>query len=350
MTTTGFDYIIPILSTLSSFLVLLYSIVLTVKRKNGVFGVAIVMSLLFLFISLGELVLMLFFEITLNQIVISLPIFALVLFWGVLLCVFDEELKKRFGSAAITNMQRIEKTEKEYLTRMYKRFSSKGKTPHDSEKDMAGDITDPFFTEVKRPLFLVGMKDVGKSTMGRILGAKLSVNFLDLDELLLKSIQPKYPSLKYFYTVTGKDNYMKTETMCLYNYFKTHKGNVIVALGGGASENASLMKLAHTVGDVVHVYMNKDDLYHRIESSGKMPSFIDKANPKASFDEIYQKRCDAYRQYADINVELSEKGSTYDNSYKILSAIDTYLSSPEASEPRVARPTNVIRLKSENNP
>ena len=344
MTFTGFDYIIPILSALSSFLVLLYAVVLTVKRKNRVFGVSIVMSLLFLFISVGELVLMLFFDIELNQIVMSLPIFALIMFWGILLLVFDEELKKRFGSAAISDMRRIEKTEKEYLTRMYKKFSSKGKEPKNRD-GMAGDITDPFFTEIKRPLFIVGMKDVGKSTMGRILSAKLAVNFLDLDELLLKSVQPKYPSLKYFYGATGRDNYMQTETMCLYNYFKTHKGNVIVALGGGACDNASLMKLAHTVGDVVHVYMNGEDLYKRVMNSGKLPSFVDKTDPKKSFNEIYQKRCEAYAHYADLNVELSEKGSTYDNAYKILSAIDTYFSSPKAYAPKINKPNNTIRLK-----
>ena len=348
MTFTGFDFIIPILSALSSFLILLYTIVLAKKSKNSVFGIAIVMSLLFLFISVGELALMLFFEVEFNQIVISLPIFALIMFWGILLFVFYEELKKRFGSVAINDMQRIEKTEKEYLSKMYKKFSSKGKEPKDN--NTTGDITDPFFTEIKRPLFIVGMKDVGKSTMGRILGVKLAVNFLDLDDLLLKSIQHKYPSLKYFYDVTGKDNYMKTETMCLYNYFKSNNGNIIVALGESACDNASLMKLAHTVGDVVHIYIEKDSLYRRVITSGVLPPYVDKSDPKKSFDEVYQKRYDIYKSYADINVELSEKCSTYDNAYRILSAVDAYFSSPQAYAPKINKPNNTIRLKSEKEP
>ena len=212
---TSNEFIIPILNVLMSFLILIYSIILSVKRQRPTFVVSIILSVMFLVSSAVQLWYALTITVTFNMIYFYAPLFVVILFWGIMLYLFDIDLKKKFGTSELKDMHRIESTEKEYIDRMRALFKKRGKEVKDKPRE-SKKITDSTDLKLPKPLFIVGMKGTGKSTIGRILSAKLGTSFIDADDMILKAIQPRFQSLKQLYIAKGPLGYMQTETAIIY--------------------------------------------------------------------------------------------------------------------------------------
>ena len=347
----SYDYIIPILNVFLSFLVFLYSVILSIKRQRYTFYLSMVLSVLFLLSSSIQLGFFLINDVTFNITVFYAPLSAIILFYGAVLYLYDGDLKKKFGNAELKDMQRIERTEKEYLSKMSKLLQKRGREIKFDNSKKNKEITDPSFLKLEKPLFIAGMKDTGKSTIGRILCAKLGTSFVDTDALLLKSIQPRYQSIRQFYTIRGPEAYMQQEAMCIYNYFKTDKTPAIVALGGGVCNNNYAIKMSRELGTIVYIEVSAETLFRRITKEGVLPAFVDKKHPFESFKEVYEKRSRIYRSFADLVIELNENDSPLVNANKVLRLLEEYYASPESKKPRVKTPTNIIRLprQPENN-
>lgn len=340
---TSNEFIIPILNVLMSFLILMYSIILSVKRQRPTFVVSIILSVMFLVSSAVQLWYALTITVTFNMIYFYAPLFVVILFWGIMLYLFDIDLKKKFGTSELKDMHRIESTEKEYIDRMRALFKKRGKEVKDKPRE-SKKITDSTDLKLPKPLFIVGMKETGKSTIGRILSAKLGTSFIDADDMILKAIQPRFQSLKQLYIAKGPLGYMQTETAIIYKYLKSSKENSIIALGGGIASNQSALKLARDYGTVLFLSLPPETLFRRINRDGAEVTFINKAHPYESFHEVYEKRTDVYKRAADVVVELNETDTPLINANKVLRRLEAFYESPESKKPRRVEPTNIIRV------
>lgn len=340
-------YIILVLSIFFAALVTVYSIYLSFKMKRRTFYLSVFVSLLFLLFAVFAL-LNLLNNPSIAGDVKYIPLFLfLVLLWGLTLATFSRDLQKKAGKESIKKLQKIDKNEKEYLSKILRRYYKKGKSAEKAIGKNEDTITDPVFLELNHPLFIVGMKNSGKTTIGQIVATKLGVNFTDTDDILLDSIRLRYGSLKHFYRTKGKEIYLQTESLALYNYLKEHKEGSVIALGGGAAENPFLIKMIQSAGYIVYFEMNSDLLYKRIVDDGVKPAFVDDKNPEDSFKATFEERSRVYKNISDIKVTLDEAASPYQNAHTVLKSLDEYFKD-EAHVKKIgetAMPSNIIRLE-----
>ncbi len=151
-------------------------------------------------------------------------------------------------------------------------------------------------------LFFAGIKHSGKSTFARLVASSLALSFADSDDLILERIHSD--SIRSFYRECGKESFMEEE----YNAIKDYKEDkAVIALGGGASDNAKLLSLIKKEGKLIYLKREENDMLPVILADG-IPPFLDKENPEKSFHELYARRDRIYSENADLIIDLGPYG------------------------------------------
>ncbi len=89
-------------------------------------------------------------------------------------------------------------------------------------------------------IFLIGFMKCGKSTLGKKLAYEIKMDFIDLDESIIKI---KGKTIDEIFRMEGENAFRKQEAKCLQE--ASCKENVVVAAGGGAPcyhDNMNLIK------------------------------------------------------------------------------------------------------------
>jgi len=182
----------------------------------------------------------------------------------------------------------------------------------------------------ERIFFLTGIKHSGKSNVGHYaathLNLKASVNFIDVDDLIIEMLSPSYHSIRTFYEIEGKDAFMDVEFRSLHTFLRNIKDNecYVIALGGGACDNAPLVDLMKTWGTVIYLSLQEKTLLQRIVKKG-VPPFLDKNNIESSFHDLFVKRDGQYRIISDFVVSLADLESIESNGSRLASFITQLL-------------------------
>jgi shikimate kinase len=141
---------------------------------------------------------------------------------------------------------------------------------------------------------IVGYMGSGKSTLGLLLARALSVEFVDLDRVIVRSAGKAIPQI---FAEHGENHFRDLEYNAL---LQTLDGGTpsVVACGGGTvvrPDNRTLLR------DVTTVFLREDTevLYQRTRGT-------DRPLRAASLEEFelrYAERLPLYREVADIEVE-----------------------------------------------
>ena len=146
----------------------------------------------------------------------------------------------------------------------------------------------------KKHLFFTGIKHSGKTTFAKMISRKWNWSFFDSDDLIEENL--KGQTIRDFYKENGKEAFMSLEAENVKKLLLTPPESFILSFGGGASDNTLLMNIMLSV-----------ILQHGV------PPFLDEKNIEQSFHEIYTKRDEIYRRYADLTINLGpyrDKNST----------------------------------------
>lgn len=108
--------------------------------------------------------------------------------------------------------------------------------------------------------FIIGYKSSGKTTLGRKLALKLSLEFIDLDEAIEKREGQTIPQL---YIELGDTGFRNREWEALLEVVK--RDDVVVALGGGAPCYCDNMNLIMQYGDVIYLRLETEELVSRLK-------------------------------------------------------------------------------------
>lgn len=146
---------------------------------------------------------------------------------------------------------------------------------------------------MKENIVLIGMPGSGKSTIGRILGEKLGLLFIDLDKEIEKYSGQSIPSL----FEKGEDHFRKIESEVAVSFSK--QKSLVIATGGGIILREANVEALREKGTII--FLNR-----KIESIAE--DVITSTRPLLSegvekLYQIYNERIELYLKYSDIMIE-----------------------------------------------
>lgn len=151
-------------------------------------------------------------------------------------------------------------------------------------------------------IILTGIKHSGKTSVGKLLAARLGRTFIDVDRVLESLYDPQGGfTCREIYQKHGRDFFRSLETEAVKHIFEKYSLNelLILAAGGGLIENKGALVLLKEFGLFIYLKEQPEVLFKRIVKRG-IPPFLDKNNPRQSFYLLYEKRSELLETYADI--------------------------------------------------
>ena len=159
------------------------------------------------------------------------------------------------------------------------------------DKEIASEVIDEIYLSLlkeKRNIVLEGMPSCGKSTIGKEVAKRLNKQFFDID-LLIEEKTSKKPS--EIIREKGEEYFREIESLVVKEVSKNSSS--VIALGGGAPLREENRKALKQNGVIVYV---KRDL--SLLSVNDRP-----LSEKDGVENLYNKRKDIYREFADFIVE-----------------------------------------------
>lgn len=152
-------------------------------------------------------------------------------------------------------------------------------------------------------LVLVGMMGAGKSTVGRLLAARLGCSAVDTDEIVERS---RVMSVAEIFVREGEAAFREAESEALAS-LRDMGPRLVASVGGGAvlrPENRTAMRRA---GTVVWLRARPGTLAARVGQGDARPLLQRAgAGPHRVLDDLAKAREPLYREVADVIVEVDD--------------------------------------------
>ena len=164
---------------------------------------------------------------------------------------------------------------------------------------------DPFkeSTRVTKPnIFLVGMMAVGKSTVGRLLGQNLGMDFYDTDSLVEERAGV---DIGWIFDVEGEESFRKREQIIVEEF--SRNSNIVLATGGGVVENKNNIGILKKRGIVVYLSATLDLLVKRTANDKTRPVLQKAKSRPLAIKQILQRREPLYDFLADIKFSTDKR-------------------------------------------
>ncbi len=149
----------------------------------------------------------------------------------------------------------------------------------------------------RRSIVLVGMMGVGKSSIGRRLGARLGIPFVDADAEIERAAGM---SIVDIFARHGEADFRSGEARVIARLLEG--GPQVLATGGGAVINADTRALIKAKGVSIWLSADFDVLMRRINKRKNDRPLLQTADPEATLRALLAERDPIYAQ-ADITVQ-----------------------------------------------
>ena len=170
----------------------------------------------------------------------------------------------------------------------------------------------------QRPIVLVGMMGVGKSSVGKRLSAALDCPFIDADDEIEKAAQM---TIAEIFATYGEPYFRDGERRVIARLIE-EGGRTVIATGGGAFCNDETRALILEKGIAVWLDSDIDTLVERTARKDHRP-LLQQGNPREILTRLREERRPAYSQ-APIHV-LSGNGPHGRAVTKVLKGIEQWL-------------------------
>lgn len=112
-------------------------------------------------------------------------------------------------------------------------------------------------------IFLIGYMGSGKTTIGKLVAAKLGYGFVDMDTHIENKL---FKSVSQIFTEKGEAEFRRLEQSCLHEVAEFD--DVIIATGGGAPCFFDNMDYMNSHGLTVYLKLTAEELAERLEAIG----------------------------------------------------------------------------------
>ena len=144
----------------------------------------------------------------------------------------------------------------------------------------------------------VGLPGSGKSTVGRQLAKRLSLPFIDSDQVIEQRIGS---SIREFFEREGEASFRELERSILDELTRSPQACVI-STGGGAVLLPGNRKNLHERAIVVYLHAPPDEVFRRLRHDRNRP-LLQVMDPLGKLHDLYQLRDPLYRETAHIVIE-----------------------------------------------
>ena len=182
----------------------------------------------------------------------------------------------------------------------------------------AGEI-EALARRIDRPIVLVGMMGVGKSSVGKRLGALLHWPFVDADDEIEAAAQMTIPEI---FAAHGEPYFRDGERRVIARLIQEEGGHRVIATGGGAFVNEETRALILDRAIAVWLDSDIDTLVERTSRKDNRP-LLQQGDPRETLSRLRDERAPHYGQ-APIHV-LSGNGPHSRTVTRVLQGIGQWL-------------------------
>ncbi|MEH6756025.1 MAG: shikimate kinase [Parasphingorhabdus sp.] len=184
------------------------------------------------------------------------------------------------------------------------------KDPFDKSTEDSGE---EFVISTEKPLVLIGLMGVGKTTVGRRLAKKLHLPFADADEEIEKAADLKVSEI---FERFGEDYFRDGERRVIARLLEG--GAQVIATGGGAFMNEETRELILSKATAIWLNADIEILVHRVGRRDTRP-LLKNGDPETILRELAAERNPVYAQ-AHLHVTSNDAPHdiTVDNIIKAL--------------------------------
>lgn len=161
--------------------------------------------------------------------------------------------------------------------------------------------TPPEGRAAARPIFLVGMMGVGKTTIGRQLAAALGREFIDLDQAIEARCGVRIATI---FDIEGEAGFRRRETAALDEY--TRRPGLVLATGGGAVLSEANRRMLSERGCVVYLRAGVDELYRRVARDRGRP-MLRAEDPRQRIVDLLALREPLYESVVDVTLDTGDQ-------------------------------------------
>lgn len=123
-------------------------------------------------------------------------------------------------------------------------------------------------------VILFGLKNVGKTTLGKRLSSLINYNFVDIDSLIEKIYLAQFNqplTYKEIYNLKGEPFFREMEKKVLCSLYSNSKS--VVSLGGGTAAQVSLHPILKKLGDLIYLKVNLETFIKLNSKEASSPLF-----------------------------------------------------------------------------
>lgn len=157
-------------------------------------------------------------------------------------------------------------------------------------------------------IILCGMPCSGKTYFGKMTAERLSLNFIDTDELMVS----EYIKM-HNHRITCREIMLKEGE----SFFRTLESKVIeglkviqksiIATGGGALCSKENILHLKTNGCLVYLKTSPKIILERLMNKKSLPSYLDKDNIEQSFKAILEQRLSLYEKHCHCIIDTANE-------------------------------------------
>lgn len=189
--------------------------------------------------------------------------------------------------------------------------------PSTPSSSAAGRDLAAIAARITRPVVLVGLMGVGKSTVGRKLASLLHRDFVDADEAIVEAARRTIPEI---FETFGEAHFRDGERRVIARLID--EGHGVIATGGGAFVDPVTRAAVLEKAIAVWIDCDVDTLVERTSRRSNRP-LLRNGNPRDILAKLAADRAPFYAE-APIRV-VSENGPHADTARAIIEAIDQWL-------------------------
>ncbi|MDR2934241.1 MAG: shikimate kinase [Rickettsiales bacterium] len=179
--------------------------------------------------------------------------------------------------------------------------------------------------EFNKPIVIVGLMGVGKTSVGKLLAKKLSIPFIDSDREI-ENVSSC--SIVELFSLYGETRFRKMEEQVIKRLIDTHKELFILSTGEGGYLAKSTRDYLKENAITVWINAPMDLLLQRAKFKSTRPLLLDK-DPKEILQKLVHEREAIYKQ-ADVHI-ITHNESIYKTINTLLQKLSTFNSKEKTS-------------------